>query len=149
MDVVEFCTTVNMVWLDRFFWGRPFGDSGFIHDKLVSSQIRSKKSTTLVEYVDEIFDFIDADNSGEVSRAEIFDFVEKMGPSREELGKEVEILFARYESYRMTQTDPISPKVIFAPSPRIFPCVPRRISDVSPTYLVRISCQHGVLCKFV
>ena len=40
------------------------------------------------------------------------------------------------------------PKVIFVPSSRIFPCVPRRISNVSPTYLVRISC-HSVLCKCV
>ena len=51
------------------------------------------------------------------------------------------------EMLGMGQT--FSPKVIFVPSPRIFPCIPRRISDVSLAYLIVYLMSDSVLCKLV
>ena len=51
-----------------------------------------------MDYAERIFQIIDDDVSGEVSKQEILDFIEKMGPSRAELSKEVEIVFARYDT---------------------------------------------------
>ena len=50
----------------------------------------SGKSVRLESYAEQIFQMLDDDESGQVSKTEVLDFCEKMGPSREEMGKEVD-----------------------------------------------------------
>ena len=63
----------------------------------MSLEVKKSKRVVLEGYAEAIFESLDEDGSGEVSKTELLDFIEKLGPSRHELAAEVEMLFEYYD----------------------------------------------------